>query len=76
MPSPTQERVGVDHTHTQQALDNNPVGKRREGRFRKRWTDEVEEDLRQLRVRGWKRLSKDRDARTDVVDKTKALQEL
>lgn len=69
------ERMG-DSRPAKQALRNNPVGKRRVGRPRKRWTDEVEADLHQLRVRGWKRLAKDRAAWTVVVDKAKALHEL
>lgn len=60
-----------------QVFYRHPEGRRRPRRRpRKRWLDEVEEDLRQMQVRGWRRLALDHEAWTEVIEKARALQEL
>ena len=59
-----------------QIMNRKPDGRRKQGRPRKRWSEEVENDLAQLQVRRWKQLAKDRAEWTKVVDKARALTEL
>ena len=47
-------------------------GTRRRGRPRKRWKEEVERDLRVLRVRRWRELVADRTKWKDIVRQAKA----
>lgn len=55
-------------------LHSRPEGTRSAGRPRIRWLEDVEADLRRLRIRNWKRLSLSRNGwRTLVVNEAKAL---
>ena len=40
-------------------LEWKPVGRRIRGRPRKRWIEDVEEDIQTMGIRGWRKLSKD-----------------
>ena len=51
-------------------------GRRRPGRPRRRWLDDVEDDLRVLGVKAWRRRALDRDDWKDVVEQAKVLQGL
>jgi hypothetical protein len=50
-----------------------PDGRRRRGRPSKRWLDDLEEDLRKLGVKGWKRKAEHREEWRNVVKKAEAL---
>ena len=41
-------------------LEWKPVGRRIRSRLRKRWTEDVEEDIQTMGIRGWRKLSKER----------------
>ena len=52
------------------------TGRRRKGRPRNRWKDEVEEDLRRMNVRGWREKAKEKKEWRGVVRQAKAHIEL
>lgn len=55
------------------ALTEHPGGRRRRGRPRKRWLEDVEADLRTVGVRRWRRRAEDRDDWRAVVKEAKVL---
>lgn len=52
------------------------TGRRIQGRPRSRWRDEVESDLRKMKVRGWGTLVRDREEWRSIVQQAKAHEEL
>ena len=62
------EERGVKKVYRQK-----PEGRRLPGRPRKRWLDCVEEDLKELGVRGWRRKALDREEWRSVVREAKVL---
>ena len=53
-----------------------PEGSRRAGRPKLRWLDGVEEDVRNLGIRGWRRRSLDRNRWKEVLTAARAQNEL
>ena len=52
------------------------TGRRKQGRPRNRWQDEVEKDLKSMEIRGWKEIAKDRNKWKLIVKQAKAHTEL
>ena len=65
-----------DERACKKIFEGKPEGRRRRGRPRKRWQDDVEEDLKRLGVRGWRRKARDRAEWKEVVFQARALQGL
>jgi hypothetical protein len=53
-----------------------PSGRRLRGRPRKRWLDDVEDDIRKMRIRRWRTHVGDREAWANIIREAKALQGL
>jgi hypothetical protein len=51
-----------------------PEGRRRVGRPKMRWLDDVEEDLRKMRISGWRGKARRRDEWKSVLREVKVLQ--
>jgi hypothetical protein len=56
----------------QKILDDKPGGKRRRGRPRLRWLDDVEEDLRSMGVKRWKTKVLNREEWASTTKEAKA----
>jgi hypothetical protein len=50
-----------------------PAGRRSFGRPKMRWLDDVEEDLRKIRISGWRGKSRRRDRWKSVLREVKVL---
>jgi len=48
-----------------------PTGRRIRGRPRKRWVEDIEEDIQALGIRGWRKLSKERTEWRRITEKDK-----
>ena len=53
------------------ALEWKPTGRRIRGRPRKRWVEDIEEDIQALGIRGWRKLSKERTEWRRITEKAK-----
>jgi hypothetical protein len=49
---------------------------RRKGRPRLRWVDDLEEDLKKIGIRGWRRMAEDREGWRQAIAEVQALQGL
>ena len=52
-------------------LEWKPVGRRIRSRLRKRWTEDVEEDIQTMGIRRWRELSKERTEWKKIAEKAK-----
>jgi len=52
-------------------LEWKPMGRRIRGRPRKRWIEDVEEDIQIMGIRGWRKLSKERTEWKKIAEKAK-----
>jgi hypothetical protein len=52
-------------------LEWKPTGRRIRGRPRKRWVQDIEEDIQALGIRGWRKLSKERTEWRRITEKAK-----
>jgi hypothetical protein len=67
------ERMSDDRS-TKKLYNNKPEGLRLVERPRKRWLDEVEQDLKQMEVRRWRRQAQNSDKLRSILKETKVLQ--
>jgi hypothetical protein len=61
-----------DNVMPKRMLKGRLYSKRRKGRLRMRWLDDVESDLKKMKVRGWKEKMRKREHWTLVVEEAKA----
>ena len=52
-------------------LEWKPMGRRIRGRPRKRWIEDIEEDIQTMGIRGWRKLSKERTEWKKITEKAK-----
>ena len=52
-------------------LEWKPIDRRIRGRPRKRWIEDVEEDIQRLGIRGWRKLCKERTGWKRITEKAK-----
>ena len=52
-------------------LEWKPIGRRIRGRPRKRWIEDIEEDIQTLGIRGWRKLCKERVEWKRITEKAK-----
>jgi len=52
-------------------LEWKPTGRRNRGRPRKRWIEDVEEDIQRMGIRGWRKLCKERAEWKRITEKAK-----
>jgi AAA+ ATPase superfamily predicted ATPase len=65
-----------DSRSVKKIFKGKPEGRRGTGRPRKRYLDDVEDDLEQLGVRGWRRKASEREEWAKILKEAKALQGL
>ena len=55
----------------ERVLDWTPIGRRNRGRTRKRWIEDIEEDIQIMGIRGWRNLRKERTEWKKITEKGK-----
>ena len=60
-----------EHRIPKRVLLWKPEGRRLRGKPRKRWIDGVEEDMKIMKIRGWRRLVDDRGEWKKIIEKAK-----
>jgi hypothetical protein len=66
------ERMSDDRS-TKKLYSNKPEGLKLVGKPRKRWLDEVEQNLKQMGVRGWRRRAQNREEWRSILKEAKVL---
>jgi hypothetical protein len=66
------ERMPEERT-VKNVFKNIPEVKMSVGKPRNRWLDDVENDLKKMSVRGWRKIARDRDAWKLIVKEAKVL---
>jgi len=62
----------VDEKRTlKRVLEWKPIGRRIRGRPRKRWIEDVEEDIQRMGIRRWRKLCKERTEWKRITEKAK-----
>jgi hypothetical protein len=61
-----------DTAMPQRILEGRLYSKSRNGRPRKRWLDDVESDLKKMKVKGWKEKMRNKEQWRRVVEEAKA----
>jgi hypothetical protein len=62
----------IDEKRTpKRVLDWKPIGRRIRGRPKKRWIEDVEEDIQRMGIRGWRKLCKERTEWERITEKAK-----
>jgi hypothetical protein len=51
-------------------LEWKPTGRRIRGRPRKRWIEDIEEDIQLMGIKGWRKLSKERTEWWGITEKS------
>jgi hypothetical protein len=69
------ERMAEDNT-VQRIKRWKPMSKRQIGRPKTRWEDDVLEDIKNMNVPNWKKVTRNRDSWKKVVDQTRTLNRL
>ena len=52
-------------------LERKPIGRRKTGRPRKGWIEDIEEDIQMMGIRGWRKLCKERAEWKKITEKAK-----
>ena len=52
-------------------LESKPIGRRIRGRSRKRWIEDIEDDIQIMGIRGWRKLCKAREEWKRITEKSK-----
>jgi hypothetical protein len=58
---------------SKRVLEWKPIGRRIRGRPRKRWIEDIEEDIQMKGIRGWRKLSKERTEWRRITEKDKPI---
>jgi len=61
-----------DRRTSKETLDWKPIGTRMRGRPKKRWIVDIEEDMRIIGIKGWRKQSKERAEWKRIAEKAKA----
>ena len=62
----------MDENRTpKRVLDWKPIGRRIRGRPRKRWIEDIEEDIQRMGISGWRKLRKERIEWKRITEKAK-----
>jgi mRNA-degrading endonuclease RelE of RelBE toxin-antitoxin system len=52
-------------------LEWKPIDRRIRGRTRKRWIEDIEDDIQIMEIRGWRKLCKEREEWKRITEKAK-----